>query len=47
MTVHGKTGGVLTETAFINVLHVHERGVTRLVLYSDRSRALADLGLDE
>jgi ketosteroid isomerase-like protein len=46
MTGRGKSGGVLTETSFINVLHVRKRRVTRLVLYWDRDRALADLGLE-
>lgn len=46
MTGRGKTGGVLTETSFISLLHVHKRRITRPVLYWDRNRALADLGLE-
>jgi hypothetical protein len=47
MTGGRKTGGVLTETSFISLLHVYKRRVTRLVLYWDRDHALADLGLEE
>jgi len=31
----------------INVMHVRSGRVTRMVLYSDRERALADLGLED
>jgi len=43
----GKTSGVNVETAFVNVIDVHGSKVTRLRLYSNRERALADLGLAE
>ncbi len=33
-----RTGGA-------NVLHVHDRKVTKMVIYFDRDRAVADLGL--
>jgi ketosteroid isomerase-like protein len=48
----GKTSGLdvgetRTKRAGANVLHVRDGKVTRLVLYWDRERALADLGLSE
>ncbi|HME01971.1 MAG TPA: nuclear transport factor 2 family protein [Solirubrobacteraceae bacterium] len=43
----GKTSGVNVETAFVNVIDVRGSKVTRLRLYSERERALADLGLAE
>jgi ketosteroid isomerase-like protein len=44
----GKTSGLTVgqlKTEGANVLHVRDGKVTRLVLYWDRDRALADLGL--
>jgi ketosteroid isomerase-like protein len=35
------------ETEFANLLHLRNHKVSRLCLYSDRDRALADLGLAE
>jgi 2-(1,2-epoxy-1,2-dihydrophenyl)acetyl-CoA isomerase len=45
MRGRGKTSGVTVETKFANVLWIRDDKVTRLCLYSNRDRALADLGL--
>ena len=41
----GKTSGMSVKTEFANLLNIRDGKVTRLVLYSNRDRALADLGL--
>jgi ketosteroid isomerase-like protein len=42
----GKTTGVEVHNRGANLFHVREGKVTRLVLYWDRDRALADLGVE-
>ena len=45
----GKTSGVdlgRTRATGANVFHIRDRKVTKLVVYLDRDRALADLGLE-
>ena len=46
MSGRGKTSGVRVQTEFANLLHFRDGKVVRLCLYSDRDRALADLGLE-
>ena len=41
----GKTSGVSVESEFVNLWEIRDGKVTRLVLYSSRARALADLEL--
>jgi hypothetical protein len=45
MSGRGKTSGVSVETEFAHVFDIRAGKVTRLVLYSNRERARADLGL--
>jgi len=45
MSGRGRMSGVKVETEFVNALDFQAGKVTRLQLYSDRDRALADLGL--
>jgi len=47
MSGRGRASGVLSGTETVNLFHIHNGKVTRLVLYSSRQRALADLGLEE
>ena len=46
---HGRTSGVSVEQVHArgsaNLFHIHQGRVTRLVVYWDRERALADVGL--
>jgi hypothetical protein len=41
----GKMSGIDAEHLRANLLHLHRGGVTRMTLYWDRNRAVADLGL--
>jgi SnoaL-like protein len=43
----GRTSGVEVALRGTVLFEIHDRTVTRLVLYTDRNRALADLGLEE
>lgn len=43
----GRLSGTSVDTETVNVFHVRDRKVVRLVLYSNSDRALADLGLEE
>ena len=45
-TARGRTSGAETARARAQVLDLNEGKVTRLALYWDRDRALADLGLE-
>jgi ketosteroid isomerase-like protein len=47
MSGHGRASGALGETATVNLFHIRDGKVTRLVLYASRERALADLGLGD
>jgi ketosteroid isomerase-like protein len=47
MRGRGRMSGAIGETATANLFHIREGKVTRLVLYSSRERAFADLGLKE
>jgi hypothetical protein len=43
----GRRSGTSTDTETVNLFQIRELKVVRLVLYSNRDRALADLGLKE
>jgi ketosteroid isomerase-like protein len=45
MSGRGRMSGAMGETETANLFHIREGKVTRLVLYQDRDRAFADLGL--
>ena len=45
MSGRGRMSGVAADTEIVNLFHVQNSRVTRLVLYSNRERAFADLGL--
>ena len=47
MSGQGKMSGAIGETKTVNVFQIRDSKVTRLVLYSSRDHALADLGLKE
>jgi ketosteroid isomerase-like protein len=47
ITGRGKSSGVEIEGAHAHVLRLRDRKVTRFVLYFDRDRALADLGVED
>jgi ketosteroid isomerase-like protein len=47
MSGRGKTSGVRVQTDVANVFELQGGTVTRLRLYADPLRALADLGLEE
>jgi ketosteroid isomerase-like protein len=44
-TARGRTSGAVTQQMRAHVLHLHGGKVVRSVVYWDRDRALADLGL--
>jgi ketosteroid isomerase-like protein len=46
MTGTGRRSGTSTDTETVNLFHIRHGRVFRLVLYSNRGRALADLGLE-
>ncbi|HEX4187871.1 MAG TPA: hypothetical protein VHY83_08250 [Solirubrobacteraceae bacterium] len=47
MRGRGRASGAIVETRFVNVFHLRDGKVARLVLYSDAEHAFADLGLDQ
>jgi hypothetical protein len=47
MSGRGRMSGAIGETDTVNLFHIPNGKVIRLVLYSSRERAFADLGLKE
>jgi hypothetical protein len=47
MSGRGRSSDAAGETAIVNVFHIRDGTVIKLVLYSNCDRALADLGLEE
>jgi ketosteroid isomerase-like protein len=47
MSGRGRLSDAVGETEIVNVLHIRDGKVIRLVMYPNRERALADLGLEE
>jgi ketosteroid isomerase-like protein len=47
MSATGRLSGTSTDTEVVNLFHIRDGKVVRLVLYSNRDGALADLGLEE
>jgi SnoaL-like domain len=45
MCGRGRLSGAVVDTEIVNLFHIRNNKVTRLVLYSSRERASADLGL--
>jgi ketosteroid isomerase-like protein len=47
MSGRGRLSDAAVETEIVNVFHIRDGKVIRLVMYGNRDRALADLGLEE
>ena len=47
MAGSGRSTGASVETTFLNVVHVRDGTVVRIVMYPSREAAIADLGLEE
>jgi ketosteroid isomerase-like protein len=45
MSGRGRMSGAIGDTEVVNLFHIRDGKVTRLVLYSSRERAFTDLGL--
>ena len=45
MRGRGRLSGAVGDTEIVNLFHIRNNKVTRLILYSSRERAFADLGL--
>jgi ketosteroid isomerase-like protein len=46
VSARGKTSGLPVGEQGAELFEIHDRKVTRIVVYNDRDRALADLGLE-